>query len=83
MSSFLTKMFLLEKYGPRLDTKQLGEVLGLSAGAVRNRINAGTLDELKTYVDGQRYADYRDVADYLDLCRSRASAQAADAGSPA
>jgi len=81
MSGLMTRMFLLDKYGPRLDTKQIGEVLGLSAGAVRNRINAGTL-ELRTYVDGQRYADYQDVADYLELCRSRASAQAG-AGSPA
>ena len=81
MSGLITRMFLLDKYGPRLDTKQIGEVLGLSAGAVRNRINAGTI-ELRTYVDGQRYADYQDVADYLELCRSRASAQAG-AGFPA
>jgi hypothetical protein len=68
-------MFLLEKYGPRLDVKQLAEVLGLKPGTVNNRISAGTLG-IPTYVDGQRYADYRDVATHFDECRERAKEQA-------
>jgi hypothetical protein len=75
VSSLVTQFFLLEKYGPRLDTTQLGEVLGLSAGVVRNKISANTLG-IKTYVDGQRYADYRDVAEYIEACRERAKEQA-------
>ena len=50
-------------------------------GTVRNRITSGTLG-IPTYVDGRRYADFRDVAQYLDDCRARASAQAGE-GSPA
>lgn len=76
MSALITQMFLLDKYGVRLDTRQLGEVLGISAGAVRNKIAQETLG-IPTYVDGQRYADYRDVAEYIEKCRALAKEQAA------
>lgn len=83
--SFLTQAFLLERYGPRLSTAQLAECLGLAEGTVRNRISSGRLP-VPTYLDnGSRWADYRDVSQYLDECRSRAASQAAtaytDAGS--
>lgn len=73
MSSLVTQMWLLEHYGPRLNVAQLGEVLNLTPGTVNNRISAGTLG-IPIYVDGQRYADYRDVARHFDECRERAKA---------
>ncbi len=71
--SLLTQAYLIEKYGLRLDMKQLAEVLGVAENTIYNRISAGRLD-VKTYVDGKsRFADVRDVADYLDHCRQRAA----------
>ena len=76
--SFLTQAFLLERYGPRLSTAQLAECLGLAEGTVRNRISSGRLP-VPTYLDnGSRWADYRDVALYLDDLRSRAVTRAPD-----
>jgi hypothetical protein len=70
--SFMTQAWLLEKYGPRLNVEQLGQVLGLAAGTIYNQIGKGSF-AIPTYVDGKaRFADYRDVADYLDQCRARA-----------
>jgi DNA-directed RNA polymerase specialized sigma24 family protein len=67
--SFLSQAYLLEKYGPRLSMQDLARVLGIAHGTLRNRLSAGTL-KVRTYVDGgTRYADYRDVAAYLDECR--------------
>lgn len=70
--SFLSQAYLLEKYGPRLAMPDLAKVLGIAHGTLRNRVSAGTL-KVPTYVDGgTRYADYRDVAQYLDECRQSA-----------
>lgn len=68
--SLVTQAFVLEKYGIRLNTKQLAEVLGRkSDGSIRNAISAGTF-QIRTYLDdGRRWADYRDVAAYLDSLR--------------
>lgn len=74
--SLLTQAYLLEKYGPRLTIDQLAEVLGIAAGSIYNLVSANQL-ALPTYVDGKRrWADYRDVATYLDACRARAGTQA-------
>lgn len=67
--SFLSQAYLLEKYGPRLNMQDLAKVLGIAHGTLRNRLSAGTL-KVRTYHDGgTRYADFRDVAEYLDQCR--------------
>lgn len=72
MASLVTQMIVAERYGLRLDTKQLAEVLGLAEGTVRNRISARTLG-VPTYEDcGRRWADYRDVAEYIDRMRTTA-----------
>jgi predicted DNA-binding transcriptional regulator AlpA len=74
MSSIVTQMIVAERYGVRLNTEQLAEVMGLTKGALYNQISAGTFPVL-TYLDaGKRWADYRDVADYLDKCREQARA---------
>lgn len=70
--SLITVAIIAEKYGMRLDTTQLGKVLGLEASTIRNQISAGTFP-ITTYVDGaKRYADCRDVAAHLDACREAA-----------
>lgn len=71
--SLLTQAIVAEKYGLRLNTEQLADVLGVTKASLYNQFSAGTCP-IKTYVDsGKRWADYRDVADYLDSCRARAS----------
>jgi predicted DNA-binding transcriptional regulator AlpA len=71
--SLLTQAYLIERYGPRLNVEQLSEVLGMPSGTIYNKVSAGDL-ELPTYVDGKRrWADYRDVATYLDSCRAKAT----------
>lgn len=70
--SLLTTAYLLEKYGPRLDMEQLGEVLGRDQKTILNQISANCFG-VPTYVDGRRrWADVRDVAEYFDACRTRA-----------
>ena len=67
--SFLTQAYLLEKYGPRLTLEQLAEVLHLSKKTLYNKVTDPDFSP-PTYLDhGQRFADARDVAAYLDQCR--------------
>lgn len=71
--SLLTQAYLLDKYGPRLTIDQLSEVLGMPTGTIYNQVSARTFT-LPTYLDGKRrWADYRDVATYLDECRAKAT----------
>ena len=71
--SLVTQAFVVERYGLRLDMKQLAEVLGVKPGTLANWISAGTCG-VKTYVDGgKRWADYQHVAEHLDLCREMAA----------
>ena len=73
--SLLTEAFLLERYkSPRLTMIQLAEVLRYkSRSTIYNKINDGTFP-IPTYKgeNGGRYADARDVAEYLDRCREEA-----------
>lgn len=74
--SLLSQAFLLDKFGPRLNVDQLAAVLDRKRTTIYNQVSAGTF-EVPTYLDGnKRYADYRDVATYLDACRERATTQA-------
>jgi hypothetical protein len=78
MSLMITAM-LLEKYGPRLSTRDLGDVLKINYRTIENKIYRGELG-IVTYRDqGKVWADCRDVAEYLDECRSRAKAEATQA----
>ena len=70
--SLITTLFLFEQYGPRLSMEQLAKVLGLATATLHARIGRGELD-IPTYVDGKlRWADTRDVAEYLDRKRAEA-----------
>lgn len=75
---------LFEKYGARLTTADLGEVLHKSPDVVRNEISAETFP-IPTYkdTDAQRspwYADLRDVVEYLN--RKRPKVEKPDAQGP-
>lgn len=73
--SFFVQAWLLDRYGPRLTMRQVAEALGVGESTVRNRIAAGTIT-LRTYLDGgSRFADARDVAEYLDECRASSRAE--------
>lgn len=72
MSSLITQALVFERYGARLTTDDLANILRLDRGTVLNQISGGTLG-IPTYKDGrQRYADFRDVAAYLDQKRDEA-----------
>ena len=72
MSLFI-QAYLLERYGPRLTIEQLAEALQIGKSTIHNQVGAGTF-AIPTYLDQRtRFADVRDVASYLDACRSRAT----------
>lgn len=74
--SLLHEAIIAEKYGLRLTMDQIAEALGLARNTIYNQIAKGEFG-LKTYVDGgKRYADYRDLASYLDEVRGRATTPA-------
>lgn len=71
--SLLTQAHLLDKFGPRLDVEQLGQVLALSPKTILNQISARSFS-VPTYVDGgKRWADVRDVAERFDALRDKAA----------
>jgi hypothetical protein len=71
--SLLTQAYVLDKYGPRLNSDQIAEVLGITKVAVMNQHSNGVLG-LKTYKDsGKLWADYRDVATFFDSVREAAA----------
>lgn len=72
--SLLHEAIIVEKYGMRLTVEKLGEALGLAPQTIYNKIAKGEFN-VKTYVDGgKRFADYRDVASYLDSLRASSQA---------
>lgn len=73
MSSILTQAMIFERYGPRLNTQQLAELLSIKPTTLYNQVSAGTCP-IKTYVDqGKRWADYRDVAQHFEDMRATAA----------
>lgn len=67
--SLMIQAYLLEKYGPRLDAKDMADLLEVEPKTIYNKISANTLG-IKTYSDGGKtWADIRDVAAYLDSLR--------------
>lgn len=74
--SLLHEAIVAEKYGLRLTVDQIADALGLARNTIYNQIAQGTF-KVKTYVDGgKRYADYRDLAAYLDEVRAHATTPA-------
>lgn len=67
--------YIIERYGPRLTTADLALVMKKTPDAIRTEIAAGKFP-IQTYKDtngerAPRYADARDVAEYLDRKRPR------------
>jgi predicted site-specific integrase-resolvase len=75
MSLMLTA-YLMEKYGPRLGTDELAQVLGISVKTLGNKLYRGEVPVVTYRDQGKVWADCRDVAEYLDECRKRAKAEA-------
>ena len=74
--SLLHEAIIAEKYGLRLTVDQLADALGMGRNTIYNQIAQGKF-KVKTYVDaGKRWADYRDLASYLDEHRAGANSQA-------
>lgn len=71
--SMVTQAFIVQKYGLRLDSKQIAELMGISVPALYNQISAGTCS-LKTYIEGgKRWAHYTHAAEYLEAMAELAS----------
>jgi hypothetical protein len=71
--SLLHEAIIAEKYGLRLTVAQMADALSLAPNTIYNQIAQGTF-KVKTYVDGgKRFADYRDLAAYLDEVRAGAT----------
>jgi hypothetical protein len=74
--SLLHEAIIAEKYGLRLTVDQMADALGLARNTIYNQIAQGTF-RVRTYVDGgKRFADYRDLAKYLDEVRAGATTPA-------
>lgn len=72
MTSLITYLILNEQHGPRVSMESLAKILGFTVGTLHNRIAKGEL-EIPTYLDGKmRFADTRDVAEFLDRKRIEA-----------
>lgn len=70
--SLLAQMVLIEKYGLRANLDQLSAILETTTPNIRRKISEATF-EIPTYLDGgKRWADIRDVAEYLDRRRQEA-----------
>lgn len=70
--SMMTTMILMEQYGPRVSMETLAKLLGFTASALHARLARREM-EIPTYIDGKmRFADTRDVAEYLDRKRAEA-----------
>ena len=71
--SLITQAFVFERYGPRLNMAQLAAMLDIQKTTLANKVSAKTCP-VKTYLDqGQRWADYRDVAQHFDDMRAQAA----------
>lgn len=71
--------YIVERYGLRLTTAELADVMKTTADTVRTQIAAGTFP-IPTYKDtdgvrAPRFADAHDVAEYLDRKRPKVAVQ--------
>ena len=75
--SFVLYAYMLETYGsPRLTMPQLAEVLQRSPKSVANEASRSGFP-VRTYLEaGKRWADIRDVIEYLDRARENESTPA-------
>lgn len=67
--SLLTTAYLLEKYGPLLTEEQVGEVLHMAAGTVRNQRVLGSFPIRGVKSGGKVVFHAADVAEHVDGMR--------------
>lgn len=71
--SLSSEALIFDRYGAKLNTDKIAEVMSITKAALYNQLSAGTCP-VPTYLEGgKRFADYRDVALYLDQCRALAA----------
>lgn len=71
--SLVTTALLFDRYGPRMNMDQLAAMMEIVPPTLYNQISAGSCP-VKTYREGKsRFADVRDVAEYLDQVRALAA----------
>jgi predicted site-specific integrase-resolvase len=74
--SIFTQALVFERYGARLDLDDLAQLLKVQKTTIYKHRGLGTFP-IPTYQEGKLiFADYRDVAEYLDRCRAQAKAAA-------
>jgi hypothetical protein len=67
-----TEQHLIATAGVRIPLSKVAALIGLKPATARNQASSGTFP-IKTYMDcNRRYADFRDVAAYLDKKRESA-----------
>ena len=66
MSRFLTRAYILEKYGVRLDMDQLASLLRISKHTLYKQKSDGNLGFAMYTENGRCFADYEEIAKYLD-----------------
>lgn len=71
--SLLTQAHLLDRYGPLLTVEQLGQVLHLEPGTVRNQVGRGDLGIPVIRRGKAPLFAVEDVAKYLDRLREMAA----------
>ena len=74
MSNLLIQAGLMERYGPRMDMDELAAVLKIARHTINNQVSDGSFPVPTYRAHGRRFADIRDVADYLDQCREAVGA---------
>ena len=67
--SLMTQAWLLDKYGPRLSVDDMADVLKIARQTINNHISQNCFVVPTYRENGKRWADYRDVSDYIDRCR--------------
>jgi hypothetical protein len=67
-----TEQYLLDTVGVKIPFSKVAAIVGLKPSTARNQASSGAFP-IKTYMDcNRRYADFRDVAAYLDKQRESA-----------
>lgn len=73
--TFTAAMMLALKYQRmRLNLEEVAAELGLARNTLYNLIGSGEFPVPTYLANGRRYADVRDVGEYLDQCRDEARA---------
>lgn len=86
MNHTMTRMYLLCKYGPRMDKRQMAEALGVAVSTVMNKSSQGTLGFVTYTETGQLWCSTESLADHLislhEAAEAKVRAEASTARAP-